>query len=80
MPGFIEALRAEKDEEIMDDIIRNIIPLAMGAVAIILVLGLWTVLRGENPNRSQRLMRWRIGLQFLAICLLMAAIYFTSRT
>jgi Hypoxia induced protein conserved region. len=32
--------------------------------------------RGGNPNLSQRLMRWRIGLQFLAIVIIMSVLFF----
>jgi hypothetical protein len=51
------------------------IPIALAAVAIVLLLGLWNMMRGGSPNRSQMLMRWRVVLQFLALCLVMAAIY-----
>jgi hypothetical protein len=60
------------------DIFRLLIPVALAAVALVLLMGLWTMLRGKNPNRSQRLMRWRVVLQFIAICLIMAAVYFAS--
>jgi hypothetical protein len=33
------------------------------------------MLRGRNPNLSQTLMRWRVGLQFLAIVLMMTLVY-----
>ncbi|MDX2265004.1 MAG: twin transmembrane helix small protein [Hyphomicrobiales bacterium] len=64
----------------MEQIVNNIIPIALAAVAIVLTLGLWTMLRGDNPGRSQQLMRWRVGLQFIAIVIAMAAIYFSGRT
>lgn len=51
------------------------IPIALAAVACILLLGLWNMMRGGSPNRSQTLMRWRIVLQFVALCLVMLAIY-----
>lgn len=44
---------------------------AVIAVFIVLVLGLATLLRGDSPNLSQTLMRWRIGLQFAAIVVIM---------
>jgi hypothetical protein len=47
------------------------------AVLIVLVLGLANMLRGKSPNLSQRLMRWRVGLQFLAIIIIMIAFYLT---
>jgi hypothetical protein len=56
-----------------------LVPVATISVAVVLLLGLFTMLRGDNPSRSQQLMRWRVALQFLAICIIMAAIYFSSR-
>jgi hypothetical protein len=64
----------------MEDIVKNLIPIALASVAIVLTLGLWTMLRGGNPSASQKLMRWRVGLQFVAIVIAMAAIYFAGRT
>lgn len=55
-----------------------IIPLALAAVAIVLCLGLWNMLRGRDPNRSQQLMRWRVILQFVAICLIMLLVWLAS--
>ena len=34
------------------------------------------MLRADSANMSQRLMRWRVGLQFVAICVLMVVMYF----
>jgi hypothetical protein len=48
------------------------------AVAVMLLLGLLNMARGGNPSRSQQLMRWRVALQFIAICIIMAAVYFAS--
>ena len=59
-----------------DILARYILPLAIALVALVLVLGLVNMLRGGSPNRSQKLMRWRVGLQFLAIVIIMAALYF----
>ena len=49
---------------------------ALAAVAIVLVLGLFNMTRGGSPNVSQRLMRWRVGLQFVAIIVIMTALWF----
>lgn len=54
---------------------QTFVAIAVGAVGVVLLLGLWNMLRGSNPGRSQRLMRWRIGLQFVAIVIIMAVIY-----
>jgi hypothetical protein len=47
------------------------------AVAVVLVLGLRTLLKGDDANMSQTFMRWRIGLQFVAIVVIMLFIYLT---
>lgn len=59
--------------------LNALVPIAVGAVAIALLLGLWNMMRGGSANLSQALMRWRVGLQFLAIVLIMAALYATGR-
>ncbi len=53
----------------------TVVVVALIAVFIVLLLGLWNMLRGGSPSRSQSLMRWRAGLQFLAIIVLMAVIW-----
>ena len=45
--------------------------LALAAVAFVLLLGLVNMMRGGSPNRSQNLMRWRVGLQFGAVAVIM---------
>jgi hypothetical protein len=55
-----------------------IVPIAIGAVAVVLVLGLINMLRGGSPNTSQKLMRWRVVLQFAAIVIIMAVIWIRS--
>jgi hypothetical protein len=54
------------------------VAIGVGAVTIVLLLGLINMLRGGSPNRSQRLMRWRIGLQFAAIVLILGVLWFRS--
>jgi Hypoxia induced protein conserved region len=43
------------------------VPAAVIAVAFVLLLGLVYMMRGGPANRSQRLMRLRVLLQFVAI-------------
>ncbi len=52
------------------------VPVAIGAVAIVLIFGLVNMLRGGSPNTSQTLMRWRVVLQFVAVVLIMATLWF----
>ena len=47
----------------------------MYAVVAVLLAGLWVMTRGRSPNLSQKLMRWRVGLQFVAIVLLVVYAY-----
>ena len=56
-----------------------LVAIAIGAVAVVLVLGLVNMMRGGSPNRSQQLMRWRVILQFVAIIVMMTALYFGTR-
>ena len=52
----------------------------LDAVAIVLVLGLWNMVARPRPEVSQTLMRWRVALQFIALCLVMAALYLSARS
>jgi hypothetical protein len=55
------------------------VPAAIIAVAIVLVLGLVNMMRGGSPNRSQKLMRLRVLLQFVAIVVIMLTIWAMGR-
>ncbi len=59
--------------------LEYIAPFAVAAVAVVLFLGLFNMMRGGSSNRSQQLMRWRVILQFVAIVVMMTALYFSSR-
>ena len=52
------------------------VAVAVAAVAVVLIMGLANMLKGGSGNRSQQLMRWRVGLQFIAIIILMGVLYF----
>jgi hypothetical protein len=56
-----------------------LVPVAIVAVAIVLLLGLVNMMRGGSPNRSQQLMRLRVLLQFVAIIVIMATIWAMGR-
>jgi hypothetical protein len=59
----------------MNYLFDRLIPFALAAVAIVLLLGLGNMLKGGSPSRSQTLMRWRVALQFLAVIIIMTAVY-----
>ncbi|MEH6725704.1 MAG: twin transmembrane helix small protein [Hyphomicrobiales bacterium] len=63
----------------MEFLSKGLIGVALAAVVIVLLLGLYNMMRGGDSNRSQKLMRWRVILQFVAIVVAMAVLYFTSR-
>jgi hypothetical protein len=52
-----------------------IVPIAVAAVALVLLLGLLNMMRGGSPNRSQKLMRLRVLLQFVAIVITVLAVW-----
>lgn len=56
-----------------------LLPVAIGAVAVVLLLGLVNMLRGGSPSRSQMLMRWRVVLQLAAIVVIMLAVWTMGR-
>jgi hypothetical protein len=64
----------------MSDFMSHImVPVAIIAVAIILVLGLINMMRGGSPQRSQRLMQLRVLFQFIALVVIMITIWALGR-
>ena len=64
----------------MSDLLSQyLVPAAVVAVAIVLLLGLVNMMRGGSPDRSQKLMRLRVLLQFVAIVVIMATIWAMGR-
>ena len=56
-----------------------VLPVAVAAVAFVLLLGLVNMMRGGSPNRSQKLMRLRVLLQFVAIIIIMLTVWAMGR-
>jgi hypothetical protein len=56
----------------MHTLLYHATTIAVVAVFVVLLLGLWTMAQGKSPNLSQKLMRWRVGLQFIAILIIVA--------
>ena len=56
-----------------------LVPVAVGAVAIVLALGLINMMRGGDSKTSQKLMRARVLLQLVAVIVIMGAIYMAGR-
>lgn len=57
------------------------VPLAIGAVFITLCFGIYTLFRGGEFARSysNKLMRLRVLLQFIAVLVLVGAMWWASR-
>jgi Hypoxia induced protein conserved region len=58
---------------------HGLVPIAIGAVAVVLLLGLINMMRGGSGNTSQKLMRLRVLLQFIAIVVIMFTIWVISK-
>jgi Hypoxia induced protein conserved region len=54
------------------------VPVAIGAVAFVLLLGLINMMRGGSGNTSQKLMRLRVLLQFIAIVVIILTVWIMS--
>lgn len=62
----------------MDSIVDLFVPVAVAAVAVVLLLGLVNMLRGGSASRSQQLMRLRVLLQLIAIIVIMGVIWWRA--
>ncbi len=58
---------------------KFLIPIAVAAVAVVLLMGLINMMRGGSPNRSQKLMQMRVLLQFVAIVITMLTVWVMGR-
>lgn len=59
----------------MNSLYNIIITVSLAAVTVVLALGLFNMMRGGDGNLSQKLMRWRVGLQFVAIVIVMGVLW-----
>ena len=60
----------------MSSILPTLALIAMASVALILIYGLWNMMKGGSGNLSQKLMRMRVITQAIAVALIVAALYF----
>ena len=63
----------------MQTLSTYLVPVAVGTVLVILLAGLWNMMRGGTPNRSQNMMRARVIAQFVAILVAMGALWLAGR-
>jgi hypothetical protein len=57
---------------------NSLVLVACLAVAVVLVFGLANMVRGGSASLSQRLMRLRVLLQFVAIVVIMGVVWWRS--
>ncbi|CAO4147310.1 twin transmembrane helix small protein [Methylorubrum aminovorans] len=57
---------------------NQLVLLACLAVAAVLLLGLVNMMRGGSANLSQKLMRLRVLLQFVAIIVIMGVVWWRA--
>ena len=64
----------------MSDFMSHVaVPIAIGAVALVLLAGLVNMMRGGSGNTSQKLMRLRVLLQFIAIVVIMFTLWVMAK-
>ncbi len=61
---------------ISEIVIKVISFILLGAVAVVLILGIKTLFRGSDKKHSNKLMQLRVLLQFVAIIVLVCLAYF----
>ncbi|ACS58094.1 MULTISPECIES: twin transmembrane helix small protein [Rhizobium] len=52
--------------------------IVMGVVALVLIRGLFNMMKGGDPNRSNKLMQLRVLLQAIAVILIMVTLWLTG--
>ena len=62
----------------MTGFVNVLVPIAVGAVAVVLLLGLANMLRGGSASRAQTLMRARVLLQLAAVVVIMGVIWWRA--
>ena len=62
----------------MSTVFNILAALVMVAVVIVLIRGLITMMRGGSGNASNKLMQARVLLQFVALVLVMTALWFAG--
>ena len=64
----------------MSTLLNNSATIVAFFVFLVLTAGLINLIRSDSSSTSQTLMRWRVGLQFVAIVLVIASVLITKHT
>lgn len=62
-----------------DVFVYALVPLALFVVAAILLFGFINFARGGAPETSQKLMRWRVLMQFVALVIILLTLWVLGR-
>ncbi|MCO4055628.1 MAG: twin transmembrane helix small protein [Bosea sp.] len=62
----------------MNVVMNALVPIAVGSVAVVLLLGLVNMMRGGSASKAQTLMRLRVLLQFAALVVIMGVIWWRT--
>lgn len=63
----------------MDTALTFLIVVAIGATLVVLLIGIFNMFRqGHDPRQSNKLMRWRIILQAVAVGLIFIVLWLTK--
>ncbi|MBT4203257.1 MAG: twin transmembrane helix small protein [Rhodobiaceae bacterium] len=60
----------------MDTLLNILLPLSIGSVFLVLVLGIFNMIRKGSSHKSQNLMRLRVITQFIAIIVVVIYFYY----
>lgn len=63
----------------MSDFLFALAPFLMVLVVVFLVIGLWNMARGGNNALAQKMMRYRVLAQFVAVVVMLGALYLAGR-
>ena len=64
----------------MGNLLQILVPVSIGATFAVLCVGIFAMFRGGEFNRnwSNKLMRLRVAMQFVAVLIIMGAVYFSG--
>jgi len=57
------------------NLLKILLVAVMVAVVFVLLRGLFNMIRAGSPERSNQFMRWRVLLQFIAIAIVLLALW-----
>ena len=72
------APQGNNKDKIMSGFTTVLALIVMGLVVLVLIRGLFNMLKGTDGNKSNKLMQLRLALQALAIALIMLTLWITG--